>query len=253
MRRRCFDEESAPASLARITRLRSATRQRPHHLPWAPDQYERGATPGAGGAVRRSVLSACRGARAAPPAVARRTRLLHDSDGQFRAVASLLTFCRAAAPKPGGALACVQGSGSGCCSRQPGSVQPGRAGQAAPAAGSSARSSLGGPSDSIGGRRDQPAVGGDVGDPAVILGAPSLRGAGGPSELLVEQLTHHDLPGAASALLQLHTVDGVLPVRGDIGDAGVLVEAEVIGHVRRRRTPGRRRGRACAGSTGTPS
>jgi len=54
----------------------------------------------------------------------------------------------------------------------------------------------GGPDDVICRRRDQPSVGGDVGDPAVIPGPPSPRGAGGADKLLVERLARHDLPSA---------------------------------------------------------
>jgi hypothetical protein len=35
---------------------------------------------------------------------------------------------------------------------------------------------------------------------------------------------------AVLAWLQRHPVDGVLPVRGDVGDAGVFIEAEVVAH-----------------------
>jgi hypothetical protein len=46
--------------------------------------------------------------------------------------------------------------------------------------------------------------------------------------LLGDGLAGHD--AARSAWPQWYAVNGVFPVRGDIGDAGVLIDAEVIGH-----------------------
>src|SRR5215472_10801244 len=87
---------------------------------------------------------------------------------------------------------------------------------------------LGRPDDAVCWGGDQSAVGGDIGDPAVVAGTTPPRCAGGPGELVVERVAGHDLPGAAG--LQRYTVEGVFPVGGDAGDAGVLIEAKVVGH-----------------------
>src|ERR1700730_18247089 len=87
----------------------------------------------------------------------------------------------------------------------------------------------GGPEDPIRGQFHPAAVGGDVGDMAVIIGPASPVDARWADNLVGEGLAGHDgAPQARSARLQRHAFDDVVRMPGEVGDAQVFIQAEVI-------------------------
>ena len=59
------------------------------------------------------------------------------------------------------------------------------------------------------------------------------------------------LRGLAAVRVEQYTLDGVLPVRGDVGDARAVADGEVIPHTAGRDEFGSVRGIERRGSTGT--
>src|SRR5215469_7204620 len=87
---------------------------------------------------------------------------------------------------------------------------------------------LGGADDSVRWRCGDPAVGCDVGDGAEVVRAWSPGEIRRADELRVEGLACHCLDGLAAVRVQRYPLEGVLPVRGDVCGAGLLVDVEVI-------------------------
>src|SRR5262249_50683204 len=87
------------------------------------------------------------------------------------------------------------------------------------------------PHDSVGRLRGSASIGCDKREATVVVGTARPGCAGRSDQLFGEGVTGDD--GAwrvISGRLQRHTVDGVFAVGRDIGDAGVFVDAEVVGH-----------------------
>src|SRR6202012_546514 len=84
--------------------------------------------------------------------------------------------------------------------------------------------------DAVGGS-GRAAVGSEVGDAAVVTRAASPRGAGWPDEGVVERVAGDVADFAAAPRRQRHTVEGVGAMPCDVGESGVLVDAEVVGVV----------------------
>ena len=97
----------------------------------------------------------------------------------------------------------------------------------------------------------RPAVGGHVGHPAVVAWAAAPGGAGWPDQDLVERVAGDVADLAAVPGLERDPVERVGAVPGDVGESGVLVQAEVVGVVDGGDELGAARGSRVAGSTGT--
>jgi len=62
----------------------------------------------------------------------------------------------------------------------------------------------------------------------VILGQPAPRGARWAHQFLVQGISRNNEARAVSGWIQGDAVDGIFAVRRQVGDAGDLVDAEVI-------------------------
>jgi hypothetical protein len=76
----------------------------------------------------------------------------------------------------------------------------------------------------------------------VITGAASPRGAGRPNEDFVERVTGDVANFAAVARCQRHAVESVRAMPCDVGESGILVDAEVVGIIDSRHELRRPRG-----------